>query len=117
MDGNLGLAIFGGGGDHGDVASAGRVLDGVVQQIQERLLQPAAVAADHQARLDAHPHRIATRVNRKEVDRLLDEVRQVEPFEVVAKLVVLDAVDGGKVLHEVGEAGGAAVNPIDQRAP
>src|ERR1700674_3451784 len=117
MDGDFGLAIFGGGGDHRDVAPAGRVLDRVVQEIEESLLQPPAVATHHQARLDAHPHWIATRVNRKEIDHLFDEVGGIETLEVVAELVVLDAVDSGEVLHQVGQAGGAAMNPIDERAP
>ena len=46
---------------------------------------------------------------------VLDEIGQVETLEMVSKLVVLDSVDGGEVLHQVAQAGGAAVNPVDQR--
>src|SRR5207249_11783522 len=98
------LALFCGRGDDGDIASPGRILDGVVQQVQQRLLQAAAITADHQARLDTDPHRIATLINGKEIDHVLDEFGQVELLEVIAELVVLDAVDGGEVLHDVGQA-------------
>src|SRR5260370_24872407 len=78
MDGHLRLPLFGGRGDDRDVPASGRILDGVIQKIEERLLQATAVAADDEAPLDPDPHRIATRVNRKQSDRLLYQVRQVD---------------------------------------
>src|SRR5439155_13599269 len=77
MDGDFRLAVFGGRGDDGDIAAPGGVLDGVVEQVQQRLLKPAAVTAYQQARLDTDPHRITARVSGKEINHFLDELGQI----------------------------------------
>ncbi len=48
---------------------------------------------------------------------VLDEWPQVERLEVVTELVVLDPVDRRKVLHQVSQAGRAAVDAVDERDP
>ena len=79
-----------------------------------RLLQAAAISPDDEPRLHPYPPRVAVGIGPEMRDHVLDEFGQLEALEKVGELVVLDSVDGGEVLHQVAQAGGAAVNPVDQ---
>src|SRR6059036_1571685 len=80
-------------------------------------LSGKAITANGQPGLDAHANWMAARIGLKVVHDFLDELRQVETLEVVGELVVFDPVDGRKVLHQAGQAGGAPMDPIDEGSP
>src|SRR5438309_1247727 len=116
MDGHLGVAVLIGEGDHRNVPTPGRILDGVVQQVEQCLLQPPLIATDDQPGLDPDPDGVAVRIGLEVIGDVFDELREVQPLEVIGELVILDPVDGGEVLHQVGETGRAAMDAVDQGA-
>src|SRR5207302_3133853 len=95
VDGHLGAGLLIGEGDHGDTAASRGVLDRVVEQVEQRLLQPTPVTPDDEIRLDPDAHGVPARIYLEVIDDIPDELGEVQPLEVIAELAVLDPVDGG----------------------